>query len=587
MYFVDVCKCKVNYILFCKTYSYFLINLNLLKFFRKGEYADITQECLMGKILIVDDSQMNREILADMLEEYEILEAENGKEAIAMLNERANDISLILLDMIMPEMDGLEVLEIMSKNSWIDDIPVIMISSEDSPVLTHTAYELGVTEFIRRPFDSLVVQKRCHNIIALYSKQKKLVDLFADQFYEREKNSRMMIDILAHIVEFRNNECGLHVKNVQNYTEILLKALSRMTDKYQLSEADISLICNAAALHDIGKISIPDEILNKPGRLTNEEYQIMKNHSAAGARMLSDLPFHEEEPIVKYSYAIARWHHERWDGRGYPDGLKGDEIPIAAQVVSLADVYDALTADRVYKKAYTHEKSMEMILNGECGTFNPLLLQCLEETQEEMRAVKEKGSGLNTNDEHEIKAFARELLKNDALYSSDRLLRKLEYERLKNRFFEKVTGSCSFEYSVSTRMLSFSENSAAVLGLPETIMDPHSDWRLAKFFGKDKLDAIISRIRGASVDDPVVMFYFHQFVSTEDGKEINSFLLSDSPETNVPENAKCFTYKLICLTTWTSEEPPSYTGVIGKLVPYGYTYGMLKGVDSIDFKGIL
>ncbi|MCH5204200.1 MAG: HD domain-containing protein [Oscillospiraceae bacterium] len=370
----------------------------------------------MGKILIVDDSQFNRVMLSDMLKDYEIIEAENGVKAIEIIKSHAEDLSLILLDRVMPEMDGLEVLDIIGKNKLIDDIPIIMISSDDSPKNIHKAYELGVTEFIRRPFDALVVQKRCHNIIALYSKQKKLMDMFADQFYEREKNSHMMVDILAHIVEFRNNECGLHVKNVQTYTEILLRELLKITDKYKLSEKDIENIKNASAFHDIGKISVPDAILNKPGRFTAEEFNIMKSHSAEGAKMLADLPFYKNEPIVKLSYAIARWHHERWDGRGYPDGLKGDDIPISAQVVSLADVYDALTADRVYKSAFTHEKAMEMILNGECGVFNPLLLKCIEQAQDEMRAVKEKG--LSSRDEQEIKAFARDLIKNDELYSN-------------------------------------------------------------------------------------------------------------------------------------------------------------------------
>ena len=365
----------------------------------------------MEKILIVDDSEMNREILTEMLEGYEIMEATNGKEGIETLRDHRAEISLVLLDMIMPEMDGLEALEIMKDNGWLDDIPVIMISSEDKADLTHRAYELGVTEYIRRPFDSLVVQKRCRNVLALYAKQKKLADLFADQFYEREKNSRMMIDILAHIVEFRNNECAMHVVNVQNYTEILLHELVKKTDKYGLSENDITLISNAAALHDIGKISIPDAILNKPGKLTPEEFQIMKSHSAIGSQMLSDLPFHNEEPIVKVSYAIARWHHERFDGRGYPDGLAGDDIPISAQVVALADVYDALTAERCYKKAFSHEKSIEMITNGECGTFNPILIECLLSCQGDMRLVKEGDNPIRVKGEEEIKQVARELLK--------------------------------------------------------------------------------------------------------------------------------------------------------------------------------
>ena len=365
----------------------------------------------MQKILIVDDSEMNREILTDMLDGgYEIMEAANGKEAIAVLKEHSAELSLVLLDMIMPELNGLQVLEMMGNSGILDDLPVIMISSEDSIEVTHRAYELGVTEFIRRPFDSLVVNKRCKNVIALYSKQKRMAELFADQFYEREKDSHMMIDILAHIVEFRNNECGMHVVNVQSFTEILLRQLIKKTDKYEISENDINLITNAAALHDIGKLSIPDEILNKPGRLTPEEFNIMKSHSAVGSDMLAGLPFHSSEPLVMTGYAIARWHHERYDGRGYPDGLKGDEIPISAQVVALADVYDALTAYRCYKEAFSHEKAIEMITGGECGAFNPLLIECLIECQDQLRNVKE-GGGLKAKGEQEIKQMALDIIK--------------------------------------------------------------------------------------------------------------------------------------------------------------------------------
>ena len=347
----------------------------------------------MAKVLIVDDSEMNREILSEMLEdEYVILEAGDGKEAISILNKCNTEISLVLLDMVMPVMNGIEVLDVMRKNGWLSDIPVIMISAEDSDEVIHRAYELGVTEFIRRPFDQLIVQTRCRNIVALYARQKNLAGLVADQFYEREQESRLMVDILAHIVEFRNNECGLHVIHVQNYTEILLKELAKLTDKYNLDSDKISLITKTAALHDVGKICIPDEILNKPGRLTDEEFQIMKSHSAVGSQMLADLPFHKEEPLVKMAYAVARWHHERWDGRGYPDGLVGDDIPIEAQVVALADVYDALTSERCYKKAFSHATALEMITKGECGQFNPLLITCLNNAAEEIRLVKEGGS---------------------------------------------------------------------------------------------------------------------------------------------------------------------------------------------------
>lgn len=545
----------------------------------------------MEKILIVDDSEMNREILTDMLaDEYEIFEAANGNEAVTLLSERNTEISLVLLDMVMPVMDGLEVLDIMNKNGWLSDLPVIMISSEDSAEAIHKAYELGVTEFIRRPFDSLIVQKRCRNITALYAKQKKLAGLVADQYYEKEKNSRIMIEILAHTVEFRNGECGMHVINVQSYTEILLRELARITDRYKLTEADISLISTVSALHDIGKISIPDEILNKPGRLTNEEFAIMKSHSAIGSQMLSELPFYRDEPIVKLAYSIARWHHERWDGRGYPDGLKGDDIPIAAQAVSLADVYDALTAERVYKKAFSHDTAIEMISNGECGQFNPLLLTCMNNRAEEMRLVKE-GNGANIRGEDEIKEFAHELLKNDAMYSSDRLLHLLEYEKMKSRFFEGITGGYSFEYNAVSDMLTLSANGAEVLGTEETVINPTHNEILISVFGQKTLAELSARFRSMSAEQPIVQFYVHQLITVKhgEGTPVQTFRITDTAEEHrrYPADTHCNTYKLVCRTTWTLEEPQRYTGVIGKLVPAGNAYGLMKGADSNDLRSLL
>ena len=345
------------------------------------------------KILIVDDSEMNRDILSAMLgEEYEVIEAADGAEAVAVLQKRSHEISLVLLDIVMPVMDGFEVLTIMNKKKWIESIPVIMISAENSPSYVDRAYDLGVTDFISKPFDALIVRRRVVNTIILYAKQNKLVGLVADQIYEKEKNNNMMISILSHIVEFRNGESGLHVLHVQTITEILLRRLVKKTDKYDISDQDITLISTASALHDIGKISIPDEILNKPGRFTPEEFAIMKTHSMAGASMLKDLDIHKDEKLVKIAYEICRWHHERYDGKGYPDGLKGDEIPITAQIVSIADVYDALTSERVYKKAYSHQKAMEMIVGGECGSFNPLLLECLEECVDKIIAELSENS---------------------------------------------------------------------------------------------------------------------------------------------------------------------------------------------------
>lgn len=543
------------------------------------------------KILIVDDTDINREILAEMLGgDYIILEASNGKEALSLLQDKSTEISLVLLDMVMPEMDGLELLEIMGKNGMLSDIPVIMISADNSQDAMHRAYELGVTEYIPRPLDSIVVHRRCSNVISLYAKQKKLAGLFADQFYEREKNSRLMIDILAHIVEFRNNESAMHVINVQNYTEILLKELVNITKKYDIDEKDIMLIANVSALHDIGKISIPDEIINKPGRLTDEEFKIMKSHSAVGSQMLSDLPFHREEPLVKLAYAIARWHHERWDGRGYPDGLAGDDIPISAQVVSLADVYDALTSERCYKKAFSHETAIEMILKGECGQFNPLLLECLKNRAEKMRLVKEGGT-LNIKGEDEIKEFAHELLRNDALYASDRLLHLLEYEKMKNRFFEGITGGCSFEYTAESKVLKFSKKSADVLGISETIVDPVHDGSLISIFGQETIKEMSAAFRAGSPQNPITQLYLHQVVIPGNGAEAprQTFRItfSHDMERDYPENIKYNIYRLICRSTWTIEAPQRFTGIIGKVVPGETDYGIMKGVDLLDIEGIL
>ena len=246
-------------------------------------------------------------------------------------------------------------------------------------------YEYGVVDYISRPFDSNIVLQRVKNTIILYSKQKELEGLVKEQMLEKESNNALMINILSTIVEFRNGESGLHVIRIRIITEILLEALRKRYPEYAIDESHIALISNAAALHDIGKIEIPEEILNKPGKLTVEEFEIMKTHSARGEQMLNELRFGSDEELVRYARQICRWHHERYDGRGYPDGLKGEEIPVSAQVVALADVYDALVSRRVYKKSYSHEEAMKMILGGECGAFNPVLLQCLTEAQDKIK----------------------------------------------------------------------------------------------------------------------------------------------------------------------------------------------------------
>ena len=339
-----------------------------------------------SQILLVDDSKLNRMILAEILGDgYHILEAENGQECLEKLRAEARNIALVLLDINMPVMDGFEVLKAMNANHTIEDIPVIMISSEDSDAAIRRSYELGASDYVNRPFDARIVYRRVTNTIKLYAKQRRLVQMVSDQIRARENNTDMLVGVLSHIVEFRNGESGLHVRHIRMITELLLHRLLEISSRYSITAEQQDLIPLASALHDIGKIGIDEKILNKPGKLTPEEFEVIKTHSMLGAQILYDLDNFSEQPLLQTAYEIARWHHERWDGRGYPDGLKGDEIPISAQLVSLADVYDALTSERCYKKAFSHEKAMQMILNDECGAFNPLLLQCLTNIQSDLK----------------------------------------------------------------------------------------------------------------------------------------------------------------------------------------------------------
>ena len=383
------------------------------------------------RILVVDDSEMNREILSEILnEEYDIIEADSGDTCIDMLRKYETGISLVLLDIVMPGMDGFGVLNYMNRHHYLEDIPVIMISSEDSTETVRRAYEMGVSDYINRPFDAGVVHRRVYNTIKLYAKQRRLIALITNQVYEKEKNNRMMVGILSQIVEFRNGESGSHVLNINIFTGMLLESLVQHTDKYDLSWSERLLITTASALHDIGKIGIDDKILNKPGRLTDEEFKIMQNHTIIGASILENMGSYQDEELMKVAYQICRWHHERYDGKGYPDGLKGDEIPISAQVVSLADVYDALVSERVYKKAYSHEQAIEMIVNGECGSFNPILLECLLDIQEQ---IKRKVKNITPEDNPLKKREKKEELK--------------EFENTKEDFMDIVSKNMQKEYS--------------------------------------------------------------------------------------------------------------------------------------------
>lgn len=338
-------------------------------------------------VLIVDDSELNRLILSEMLSEnFSILEAENGKECIEKINQYGTGISLVLLDIVMPEMDGFEVLSYMNDSNMTEDIPIIMISSDDSDSNIKKAYELNVSEYIKRPFDTDIVRRRVTNTIRLYSKQRRLISMIKQQLGEKEKHDRMMIDILSNIVGYRNRESGPHFLHITAVTRLLVEKLAERTDKYHITRQECSIIEAATPLHDIGKIGIDEKILNKKGELTPEESEIMKTHTVLGERILSNLGIYENEPLVKTAAEICRSHHERFDGKGYPDGLIGDEIPLSAQVVSIADAYDDLVNPQ-RKDGVSHEKAMEMILNGECGMFNPVITECLSELGDKIREI--------------------------------------------------------------------------------------------------------------------------------------------------------------------------------------------------------
>ena len=354
---------------------------------KSEDYANVPEkEKPKDTILVVDDSSMNREILSEMLkDDFHILEASDGKECIDLIQKQGSEISLILLDIIMPGIDGYGVLDFMSQNQWTDDIPVIMISSDNSIEAIRKCYEMGVSDYISRPFDAKIVYQRVFNTMKLYAKQRRLTNLVTNQIYEKEKNSRMMVSILSQIVEFRNNESGKHVLHLQTITKLLMESLVRKSSKYSLTMEKQNLISLGSVLHDIGKIGIDEKILNKPGKLTPEEFEIVKTHTIIGASMLKKLDFYQDEPLIQIAYEICRWHHERYDGKGYPDGLKGEQIPISAQIVSIADVYDALVSNRVYKKAYSHEEAISMILHGDCGQFNPILLECLKDVSQALK----------------------------------------------------------------------------------------------------------------------------------------------------------------------------------------------------------
>lgn len=527
----------------------------------KGNYK-MSEVIIKQKILIADDSEMNRELLAAILEEeYEIIQVNDGVQAVDYLQRHAEEISLLLLDIVMPHMDGFEVLSYMNKEHWIDSIPVVIISSENSPIYIKRGYDLGATDFIGKPFDANMVLRCSANAILLGAKQRRMTSIVSNQIYEREKSSKLMINILSHIVEFRNGESGLHVLHIQTITEMLLRQLvQKENNRYALSKEQIRMITTASALHDIGKISIPDEILNKPGRLTAEEFAVIKGHSMAGANMLSELPLDQkEEPLVKTAYEICRWHHERYDGGGYPDGLKGEEIPVSAQVVALADVYDALTSERCYKDAYSHEKAIEMILAGQCGAFNPLMLECLLDISSSLK----KKMGYKSKERYEQTDLSdiASRFHDFEMDSSEKIVQQLEFERMRHNFLAEGSRNIIFTYTISPPLLTFNQAGCKRSGITEPSFSPLQSGVLTDLVEEQSLKRLIRKITQATREMPDVT----SNIFLKDGK------------------GPCH-YRCECRVIWADGDQKGYTGVVGKLTDITDDYMVMETVREEGLK---
>lgn len=348
------------------------------------------------KILIVDDAEINRKILAGIFEdEYEILEAENGWDANELISVNEN-IALILLDIVMPVLDGFGVLEYMQQNDLLTKIPVILITGETVLDSDAQAYSYGVADVMHKPFYPHIVERRAKNIIELYQHKQEMEERLKEQeiaIRAQEKKIRdsneLMIDALSSVVEFRNLETGEHTRRIKFFTRVMLKYLVKYFPDYGLTPEQVDEIARASAMHDIGKIGIPDAILLKPGKLTPSEFEVMKTHTTIGCDLLEKFHMDQSDEFYKYCYEICRHHHERWDGNGYPDHLVGDEIPISAQIVAIADVYDALVSPRVYKSPYANSVAYDMIMNGECGQFSPNVLECFALAKEDFFNIVE------------------------------------------------------------------------------------------------------------------------------------------------------------------------------------------------------
>ncbi|MCH5274411.1 MAG: response regulator [Lachnospiraceae bacterium] len=373
---------------------------------------------MRNKILVVDDMLFNRQILRNILkDDYEILEAENGRVALDMLEKHYDNLVAVLLDIVMPEMDGIQVLQVMVEKNYVDRLPVLMVTGEQDIHLVEKCFDYGIADFIKKPFEGKMIKKRVNKIVNLYLQKdeykskyeqqmvalRNQYKLLQSQAEKLKKSNENMIYTMGSLVEYRNmeSEHSNHILNVQRLTGVLAEHLMKAYPEYGLTKDVIKTIVSASALHDVGKIAIPDSILLKPGKLTSQEFDYIKSHTIRGEVIIRSISELWEKEYVHYSLEICRHHHERYDGSGYPDGLKGEEIPISAQLVSLADVYDGLTGERIYKEAFSLEEAYNMILQGECGIFSPKLMECFRHAKTELEACVKAKDGEAATDEKE------------------------------------------------------------------------------------------------------------------------------------------------------------------------------------------
>lgn len=446
------------------------------------------------KILIADDSELNRAILVEIIgQDYSVIEVSNGKEALAAMQAYQGQIELMLLDIVMPMMDGFEVLAYMREHDLLGDIPVIMISAEVGSTYIEKAFTLGASDYIKRPFVPSAVRRRIMNMIALSEKQHEQ----DDRFVTKAKNSILLAEILGYAIETHNEEGGMHMSHVDRFARLLLGSLVKKTDEYALDQSDIDALCMASELHDIGKLQIPSQILSKPGKLTQEEFAIVKQHTVLGANLIHEMSMHQDEKLVQYAMEICRWHHERWNGEGYPDGLSGNDIPISAQVVALADVYDALTSKRCYKKTYSHDEALSMIMAGECGSFNPLLIECLRETADALQFAVHTSPVVPEREGSAVHAVTKPSRSGEEM----RITLKLEEEQAKRNFFRDVTDEFWYEYTTRPSELRLSSGAMRRTGLPSVLSMPMSNEALHHVLPQESFKALYDRIVGMSEDE--------------------------------------------------------------------------------------